>query len=69
MSGLPGASVNEIPTIRPTGIYVDDTGKPEYIRLEDPQLDVDGVEHTEMNEAVTYRSDKVRAEIRGASHG
>ncbi len=61
--------MNEIPTIRPTGIYVDDTGKPEYIRLEDPQLDVDGVEHTEMNDAVTYQSDKARAAIGGASNG
>lgn len=68
-TGLPGASVNEIPPIRPTGIYVDDTGKPEYIRLEDPQLDVDGVEHAEMNEAVTYQSDKARAAIGGASNG
>lgn len=68
-SGLPGASVNEIPTISPTGIYVDDTGEREYIRLEDPQLGVDWVEHTEMNDAVTYQSDKVRAAIGGASNG
>lgn len=65
-SGLPGASENEIPTIKPTGIYVGDAGTPEYIRLEDPQLDNDGVEHTEMNDAVTYQSDKVRVAIGGA---
>lgn len=68
-SSLPGASENEIPTIKPTGIYLDDAGTPEYIRMEDPQLDVDGVEHTEMNEAVTYQSDRARAAIGGPSNG
>ena len=31
------------------------------MRLEDPQLDADGVEHTEMNAAVVYHSPKVTA--------
>lgn len=71
---VPGTSENEIPTITPTGILVDDeVGMTRYVQLEDPQLDADGVEHTEMNEAVTYQSDKVSSlslsQEAGASHG
>lgn len=58
-------SENELPTIRPTGIYVGDGEGQEYVRLDDPQLTADGVEHQELNDAVTYRSPRTSAEVDG----
>lgn len=56
---LPAASENEIPTIEPTGIYIDEGNSTRYVQLEEPQLDADGVEHTELNESVTYQTPKL----------
>lgn len=61
------ASENEVPTITPTGVYVDGADGGEYIKLEDPQLDADGIEHTEMNDAVVYHSPK--AEVSASTGG
>lgn len=61
------ASENEVPTITPTGVYVDGADGGEYIKLEDPQLDADGIEHTEMNDAVVYHSPK--AEVSASAGG
>lgn len=70
-SGLPGASMRSNPDHRPTGIYVDDAGTREYIRLEGRPSTRCGRGGAHGNEryAVTYQSDKVRAAIGGASNG